>query len=562
VDETMSALQHFFDADNEYMPHGHCYLWYPEILWLHVIADATIALSYFSIPIALCYFAIKRNDIPFRRVFGLFATFIILCGITHLAGMWVIWNPDYGPQGIIKAITAIVSFFTAIAVWRMLPKALTLPSPNDLIYANEELHKTNLRIEQQVTERTSALQTAKGQLEDNEKALREAYEEARRANQAKSDFLAHMSHEIRTPLSSVITIADLLPRSGNFNAKQQELLDTMRAGAHSLYDLISDILDISKIEAGEFELVNRPFEWDVLIDDTARVIAIRAEEKGITLRTNAGTLTGKWLMGDRARLRQILTNLLGNAVKFTHEGEVALVADVELDTQNHPQLVITISDTGIGIPPEQHEAIFDKFRQSDISVSGNYTGTGLGLAICHHLVGMMDGNISLQSEVGKGSAFTVRIPLHEVSPPEESSGRPIQHDDTAGKTHMRKILLVEDYPGNIIVATTLLDELGYTYDIANTGKQALELQEQDAIYHAVLMDVNMPEMDGLEATREWRKREEIRGEPRTFIIGLTAHAMAGDDIQCLDAGMDCYLAKPLTLEILQSVLEKVPALSD
>lgn len=553
----MSALQRLFDADNEYMPHGHCYLWYPEILWLHVISDTLIALAYFSIPIALCYFSFKRSDIPFRRIFGLFAAFIILCGLTHSFGIWTIWNPDYGPQGLLKAMTAIVSVITAIALWRMMPLALKLPSPRDLQRANEELQKTNQRIEQEVAERTADLEAAKAKLEANEHELRIACDKARRANQAKTDFLAHMSHEIRTPLSSVITIADLLPRSGTFNAKQQELIEAMQAGAHSLFDLINDILDISKIEAGEFELNPQPYEWDALMNETIRVIAIRAQEKGIALRCNTTALTGKWLHGDRLRLRQVLLNLLGNAVKFTEEGEVALVAHIDQSDAEQPQLVIDVSDTGIGIPAAQHESIFNRFHQSAISASNNFAGTGLGLAISRHLIGLMGGTILLQSAEGRGSVFTIRIPLCEVTPPVDIKADHMQPDSLTTDKGERRILLVEDYPGNIIVATTLLEELGYSYDIAYNGKEALALQGEDK-YFTVLMDVNMPEMDGLEATTEWRKREEANGWPHTHIIGLTAHALAGDDLRCLDAGMDSYLPKPLTLEILQSVLSAAP----
>lgn len=542
----MSAFRHLFDSEGEFMPHGHCYLWYPEILWLHIISDALIALSYLSIPLALLVYARKRRDMPFRRLFCLFAAFITLCGFTHLFGLWTIWNPDYGPQGLLKLLTGLVSFFTAVMVWRMLPSALTLPSPADLLKMNEELQHANQRIEQQVAERTAALEAAKQQLEQNERELRTAYDEAKRANQAKSEFLAHMSHEIRTPLSSVTTLADVLPRTGTFTAKQQELLDTMRVGAHSLLDLINDILDISKIEASEFQLYEQPFEWDALIDDTARVIAVRAQEKGIQLRTNAGALTGKWLMGDHARLRQVLLNLLGNAVKFTQEGEVALNVRCEGDT-----LLLAVSDTGPGIAPEHQQTIFEKFRQSDASVASKFGGTGLGLAIAHHLVELMGGDIRLKSAPGEGATFTVRIPLREVEAPAEAEMRKTA---VTSSKERRKLLLVEDYPGNIVVATTLLDELGHCYDIARTGREALELQAQDAVYSAVLMDVNMPELDGLEATRQWRLNEEKRGEPRTPIIGLTAHALAGDEAQCLEAGMDAYLPKPLTLESLQAAL--------
>lgn len=549
----MDSVQRFFDSDNIFMPHGHCYLWYPEILWLNIGADVLIALSYFSIPLALGYFAHKRRDMPFRGIFLLFTAFITLCGLTHLFGIWTIWHPDYGEQGLLKALTGLVSFATAVTVWRLMPVLMRLPSPTVLQEANNKLLAANEEIEKQVKERTAALQSAKSLLESNEVELRKAYDAAKNANQAKSQYLAHMSHEIRTPLSAVTTIANLLPRTGEFNAKQQELIDTLRIGANSLLDLINNILDISKIEAGEFALENHPFEWDALIDDTARVISIRAQEKNIELRSNTGALTGQWLMGDRARLRQVLMNLLGNAVKFTESGSVSLSASVEGDGSI---VLIHVSDTGIGIPEDKLDAVFEQYKQSDHGIASQYGGTGLGLAITRHLVEMMGGSITVESTLGEGSTFAVRLPLIKAETPSD--------EDTSAKTAATKqkpaalkILLVEDYPANVLVATTLMDELGHSYDIARTGKEALELQAQDAIYDAVLMDVNMPEMNGLEATKAWRKNEEERGEPRTPIIGLTAHAMAGDDQQCLDAGMDSYLAKPLTIDTLQTALESV-----
>lgn len=550
----MNSIQRFFDSDDIFMPHGHCYLWYPEILWLNVLGDAIIAFSYFSIPVALAYFAHKRKDIPFNHLFILFGCFILLCGMTHLFGIWTIWHPDYGEQGLLKAATAFVSLLTAIMIWRLMPALMRLPSPTVLQEANEKLHATNQLIEAEVLERTAALAEANQKLEASEKELRAASETASRANEAKSHFLAHMSHEIRTPLSVVTTIADVLPRTGKFTAKQQELIETLQVGSEALLALINNILDISKIEAGEFELEELPFEWDALIDDTARVVSVRANEKGIDLRTNTGALTGCWLMGDRARLRQILTNLLGNAVKFTEEGEVALTANIEQEDSTTPMICLTISDSGIGIPADKLERVFELYGQSDSSMSTQYGGTGLGLAITRHLVEMMGGDIKLESVEGEGTVALVRLPLQKTDAPANSEAPKSVKPATTTERGL-KILLVEDYPGNILVATTLLDELGYSYDLAKTGKEALSLQEQDATYDAVLMDINMPEMDGLEATRIWREREEERGEPRTHIIGLTAHAMAGDDARCLAAGMDSYLPKPLTLESLRNALE-------
>jgi len=275
-------LVDFFDSAN-FMPHGHCFLWYPDILWLHVVSDAIIALSYFSIPVALIVFTHKRHDIPFRYVFALFGAFIVLCGTTHLLSIWVLWRPDYGPEGLVKAVTALVSAATAFLVWRILPNALLLPSPTDLQIINANLQQTNARVEQEVLKRTEELQAVNDQLLENEKSLQQALTQAEAASRAKTDFLANMSHEIRTPMNALVGLTHILGEDKTLTSRQRECIITMDVSAMALMDLLNDLLDIAKIETGHIELYKKPFNLRSIIDEAITIMKVRAKEKGLEL---------------------------------------------------------------------------------------------------------------------------------------------------------------------------------------------------------------------------------------------------------------------------------------
>ncbi len=375
-----------------------------------------------------------------------------------------------------------------------------------------------------------------------EEKLEKSKEAAEKANRAKTEFLAHMSHEIRTPLTAISGIAEIFEGAqANLDAKQKQLVRTLSSSTATLKDLISDILDFSKIESGELELEDTSFPLSELFEQVVSIFSLRASEKGISFTFDDSEVKGVMFMGDRLRLRQILINLIGNAIKFTAKGSVDVTVRREQRGEN-PCLHIDVKDTGIGIDPKHFDLIFERFKQADSSVSRKYGGTGLGLPISLRLARLMKGDITVQSAPGKGSLFTLEVPLRmdgaaPSPPPADAAARPFE------LRHM-KILLVEDYVGNIVILSYLLDGLKCRYDVARTGLEALN-KWKEGRYDLVLMDVQMPEMDGFTATSQIRRMEQEGGLPRTPVIGMTAHALVGDKEKCIEAGMDAYLSKPI-----------------
>jgi PAS domain S-box-containing protein len=373
-----------------------------------------------------------------------------------------------------------------------------------------------------------------------EEKLEKSKEAAEKANRAKTEFLAHMSHEIRTPLTAISGIAEIFEGAqANLDAKQKQLVRTLSSSTASLKDLISDILDFSKIESGELALEESSFPLSDLFEQVVSIFSLKANEKGIGFTFDDSAVKGLKFLGDRLRLRQILINLIGNAIKFTSKGSV------EVTVRQQPRgdevlLHIEVKDTGIGIDPKHFALIFERFKQADSSVSRKYGGTGLGLPISLRLARLMNGDITVQSEPGKGSVFTLEVPLRADSS-ESVAETPASR--TPDLRHA-KILLVEDYIGNIVILSYLLDGLKCRYDVARTGLEALN-KWKEGRYDLVLMDVQMPEMDGFTATSQIRRMEQEKGLPRTPVIGMTAHALVGDKEKCIEAGMDAYLSKPI-----------------
>lgn len=383
-----------------------------------------------------------------------------------------------------------------------------------------------------------------------EEKLQKAKETAEKASRAKTDFLAHMSHEIRTPLTAISGIAEIFEKyQGNLDPKQQQLVRTLNSSTQSLKELVSDILDFSKIESGELELEESPFSLQNLFEQVISIVSVKAHEKGIDFRFDYDDVRRQRILGDRARLRQVLINLVGNAVKFTDKGSVDITATRTLKN-GESYLRIDVRDTGIGIDSKHFDMIFERFKQADSSVSRKYGGTGLGLPISQRLARLMGGNITVESVLGKGSTFTLMLPVRqEEEIAEAESDQSLSHSLTEtireqGVKAQKRILLVEDYEGNVVLLSYLLDNIGCPYDVARTGLEALNMWKQRA-YDVILMDVQMPEMDGFTATAQIRRMEQEKSLPRTPIIGMTAHALVGDKEKCIEAGMDSYLPKPI-----------------
>jgi len=424
--------------------------------------------------------------------------------------------------------------------------------------ADEALRQSEAQLQQRVGESEEARRKLETQNVEMERLVADnqrAWEAAHVASERKSEFLAAMSHEIRTPMNGVLGILELLDR-GELETSQRELVQTARSCAEGLLRIINDILDFSKLEAGEVRIERTPFHPRSLLEEIRAVLMHAAVEKNIVLEVDRRGMEDRWFVSDPTRLRQILLNLVGNAVKFTEAGGVWIGYTYRASEQGNPatqMLRFTVRDTGIGIPKRERSRLFERFTQGDASTTRRYGGTGLGLSICRQLVEHMGGEIGFDSTENEGSLFWFTTPCEVCEAPVEPRLLPPVEGSSSHRP--LSVLVAEDDPVNRMLIERMLMHLGHSVELVPDGVSAIQaLCASD--HDLVLMDLQMPRMDGIETTRRIRGLDgDVAATP---IVALTANVVSGDRDRCFAVGMDDYLAKPLRLDDLRELLARIP----
>jgi signal transduction histidine kinase/CheY-like chemotaxis protein len=448
------------------------------------------------------------------------------------------------------ALSAMTGFFLGVMILAVHKMNQSSMAVLELSYKNEGLIDELTRASQDLERLNKSLSNEVEYVKEVETELVEERDRAERMSAAKGQFLANMSHEIRTPMNGVIGTLQLLEAS-DLTETQREYASTAHKSAEALLSILNDILDLSKIEAGKLSLENITFDLREVISDITALHALSADQKNVNLYSEIDDALPGFVIGDPTRIRQILVNLISNALKFTEKGEVCVRLKLLSHDADNAVVRIEISDTGVGIEKVTLDKLFNAFTQADGSTTRKYGGTGLGLAIVKQLVNLMRGKLGVESEPRKGSTFWFEIPLGVA----QSGLKKKPVDEVREKRPMpnARILLAEDNPVNQMVACKMLEKLGLQTVVAANGNLALKQLETEE-FDVVLMDCQMPEMDGFAATRILRDYERQMSKPHITVIAMTANVMEGDRERCLDAGMDDYIGKPVKMDELEEIL--------
>lgn len=527
--------------------------WTPALGWLHIGADLSIWGAYLTIPCVLLFFVTRRKDVPFHKIFYLFGIFILTCGITHLIDAAMFSWPAYRLLGVSKAITAAASWLTVVAMIPIVPRALELPG---VMRLNERLTKEieeRTRAQIQLAEHAEALERANRRLAD-------LTSEAETANRAKSDFLAQMSHEIRTPMTAILGYSDELLREVQPGEEPARLdaLRTIRENGEHLLDIVNDVLDLSRIEAGRLEVNRQSVELPRVLAEVESLIGVLARRKGLALQVGFEGRIPERIDTDAVRLKQVLVNLVSNAVKYTDRGLVKLMVRlVPIESENEelrPLLEFEVADTGIGMTSDEIDRLFIPYGRLDRRDDPRGS-TGLGLTISRRLVELLGGTIQVNSTPGAGTTVCVTIdpgnldgiPRRSLDPSTGSTLVPSPDATTEDAVELPeglRVLLAEDTVSNQRLIGRILGQVGVRLDVVNDGAEAVNAVERSEAegngYHVILMDMLMPNLGGLDAAAQLRAIG-----CRVPIVALTANVMDGDRERYLRSGCDGYLGKPI-----------------